>query len=130
MPQTAATTVRRLTALLIPADDARPVQVVQVEDRACAYSELIGGGLLEETAVRLPDGHVAVLYLDENRSGNGMAHNRRAARLAEHLHLHHLPPAELRGDVLVTGMVGTHADTDVPAAVLSAAGTCGLLDPR
>jgi hypothetical protein len=130
MPQTEATRCRQITALLIPADDARPARVVEVEDRARAYSELIGGGLLDETPIRLPDGEQATVYLDENRIRSDLARNRRACCLAERLRWPPAGIAGLRGDLLVTGLGSGWTDIDVPHTVLSAARTCGFLDTR
>jgi hypothetical protein len=128
MTQTSATRCRQVTALLIPAEGARPVQVVHVADSARAYSDLIGGGLLDETPVQLPDGHQVSLYLDENRVIDGLTGNERARRLAERLRWQHQDRVEFRGDLLVTGLDSDGTDTDVPQAVLLAARSCGLFD--
>ena len=91
-------------------------------------SETIGGGLLDETAALLPDGQAVTLYLDEDRLAAGLPNNPRAARLAAHLRLRHrIPSAQLRGDLLVTGLDAAHADTNVPSSVLAAARRAGLL---
>lgn len=127
MPQLRATRCRCITALLVPADDAEPVRLVQVEDRATVFSEVIGGGLLEETPAQLPDGQVVALYLDEDRVADGLPANPRAARLASYLRLHQRVPTELRGDLLVTGLDASHADTNVPLSVVSAARRAGLI---
>jgi hypothetical protein len=127
MPQLQATQCRRITALLVPADDARPVRLIQVEDRARVFSEVIGGGLLEETPAQLPDGQIVALYLDEDRVADGLPANARAARLASYLRLHQRMPTELRGDLLVTGLDAAHADMNVPLSVLSAARRAGLI---
>ena len=129
MPKTRlqATQCRRITALLVPADDARPVRLLQVEDRSRTFSEVIGGGLLEETAAQLPDGQVVALYLDEDRVSDDLPANPRAARLASHLRLYQRMPVDLRGDLLVTGLDAAHADMNVPPAVVTAARRVGLI---
>ena len=129
MPHLQATQCRRVTALLVPADDARPVRLVRVQDRAQVISEAIGGGLLEELAALLPGGEIVSLYLNENRCAVGLPNNLRAARLAASLRLSHgVPSSQLRGDLLVTGLDAAHVDTNVPPAVLTAARLAGLFD--
>ncbi|HET9657643.1 MAG TPA: hypothetical protein VFP72_19990 [Kineosporiaceae bacterium] len=130
MSRAPGTRCREITALLVPADDCRPVRLVRVEDRAQVYSELIGGGLLDETPLLLPDGQTVALYLDEDRVAVGLPRNPRAARLADRLHLRPRTPLELRGDLLVTGLGRGATDTDVPSAVLAAACSSGLIEPQ
>lgn len=127
MPHLQVTQCRRITALLVPADDTRPVRLLQVEDRARVFSEVIGGGLLDETPAQLPDGQVVALYLDEDRVADDLPANSRAARLASYLRLYQRTPVELRGDLLVTGLDAAHADMNVPNAVVSAARRAGLI---
>jgi hypothetical protein len=127
MPHLPVTQCRRITALLVPADDARPVRLVQVEDRARVFSEVIGGGLLEETLAQLPDGQLVALYLDEDRVADDLPVNPRATRLASHLRLHQRVPTELRGDLLVTGLDAGFTDLSVPPAVVAAARQAGLI---
>lgn len=120
---------RRITALLVPADDARPVQLVQVQDRAQVFSEAIGGGLLDELSAQLPGGEVVAFYLDEDRFAAGLPDNPRAARLARSLNLaQRVPVAQLRGDLLVTGLDMTRTDTSVPVTVLAAAQHAGMFE--
>jgi hypothetical protein len=127
MSRTQRTRRRRIAALLVPADDGHPLRVIRLEDRAQAYSELIGGGLLEETPALLSDGQAVALYLDEDRVAAQLPPNPRAARLVALLRLRPHWPRELCGDLLVTGLNAWQADTDVPGAVLAAARSCGLL---
>jgi hypothetical protein len=117
-----------VTALLVPADPTSPVRAIRVDDRAQAYSDLIGGGLLEEVTVRLADGHLLSFYLDEHRIRAGLPDNARAAVLAARLGLHDRGLlAGLRGNLLLTGLDPHHVDTDIPPAVLSAAWRVSLL---
>ena len=128
MPQPPATRCRRITALLVPADDTCPVRLLQVEDRAQEFSEAIGGGLLDETAAQLPDGQFVALYQDEDRLAVGLPRNTRAAQLAAYLRLALRSPfGQLRGDLLVTGLDASRTDTNVPSSVLVAARLAGLI---
>jgi hypothetical protein len=129
MPHPPATRCRRITALLVPADDTDPVRLLQVEDRAQVFSEAIGGGLLDETAAELPDGQLVALYQDEDRHAVGLPSNARAAQLAAYLCLaRRVPFGQLRGDLLVTGLDASRCDTNVPSVVLVAARRAGLMD--
>lgn len=110
-----------LTAVVIPAERGRPVRSVLVEASTRAYSDLLGGGLLEEVLAVLPEGGAVALYLDERRVQRGLSVNPRAHRVATRLGLS--PPflGTVRGDILITGLDHGGADTDVPSEVASVA---------
>jgi hypothetical protein len=114
-------------ALRIPADDRQPVTVVSVALTAVALSEQIGGGLLDDTFHGVVDGESYCILLDEERLTKDLPDNQRAATLAARLgHLERGWLAELRGDVLVTGIDDHEQETHVPARVLMAACRSGL----
>ncbi len=121
--------LRRLTALLVPADPSRPIEPVETEDSARSYSDLIGGGLLEDVTAVLAGGDAVTFYLDERRLERCLPTNPRAAALAARLGV---PPSALRttrGDVVVTGMDRHGSDTDVPPVVVTAATRLRLVSP-
>lgn len=125
---------RVITGLVVPADPERPVAVVEVSDHARSFSDAIGGGLLDDTVTAaLVSGDRIALYLDEQRHQRRLPVNLRARRLLARLaatgQLGEVPDAEPRGDLLITGLERTGADTHVPPAVLAAAVAAGLLDP-
>ncbi|MBI1757759.1 MAG: hypothetical protein HYR62_00795 [Actinobacteria bacterium] len=118
-----------ITALLVPADPARPVGLVEIADRARAYSDAIGGGLLDDTTTAvLAGGDTIALYLDEQRTERGLPDNPRAAILLTRLVLpDEALRAVLRGDLLITGLDIRGADTHVPPVVLARAVQAGIM---
>ena len=120
-----AVRVRRLRALLIPADPSRPLALLPVADTAAAISDAIGGGLIDDTITGTHGGHGFTLYLGEDTVP--VPDNPRAAVLAARLGLHERAiQARLRGDVLIAGL-GAGSDHDLPDPVLQAVAACGVL---
>lgn len=114
-------------ALRLPADDRIPVGLVRVTASATAFSDAIGGGLLDDTVDGLVDGCGYVVYLDEHRVRKGLPGNQRAAVLAARLgHVQRQWLADLRGDALIVGCAPSGADTDVPDGAIDAAARSGL----
>lgn len=109
-----------LRVLLIPADPARPTAVTVLPDTAAAFSNALGGVLLDTIAASHA-GHRYSLYLPDDPTT--CPDNPRAAALAARLGLHDRDvQARLRGDVLIAGL-HDHGDDDqdVPTALLAAA---------
>ncbi|MEJ2578488.1 MAG: hypothetical protein P8Z68_05255 [Kineosporiaceae bacterium] len=115
-----------LTALVVPAERGRPVRSVHVEASTRGYSDIIGGGLLEEILLVVPGGGAVALYVDERRVQHGLPENTRAQRLASRLGLGAPLLPTLRGDVLITGLDRGGADTDVPAEVVTLVRRTGI----
>jgi hypothetical protein len=114
--------------LRVPADERAPVGAFQVALSAAAFSDAIGGGLLDETLDGSVDGAGYVLLLDEHRVTKSLPGNQRAAVLAARLgHLNRRWLANLRGDALVVGCGPGGTDADVPDGVIEAAARSGLL---
>ncbi len=119
-------------ALLIPADLARPCRLLDLTLTAAAFSDAIGGGLLDEaltdTGTTTPPRTGYTLYADADRHTKQLPDNPRATLLAARLgwidladHLH------LLGDLLLTGTDPTGNDTDLPHTVIDAAHRAALL---
>lgn len=114
--------------LRVPADNEQRVEVLELKLTAAAFSDAIGGGLLEESLHGEADRKTYIVYLDEQRVAKGLPGNQRAALLAARLgHVHRDWMAELRGDVLILGCDRRLNDADVPDGVMEAAFRAGLL---
>jgi hypothetical protein len=119
---------RVLRVLLVPADQTRPLEVTAVVDSAQAFSDALGGCLLDDTTVgALPEGGSFTFYLADAVAGL-LPDNRRAAALAARLGLvDRRLQARIRGPVLIAGVdPWTGDDLDVPDAVVAAAEQTGL----
>lgn len=120
--------------LLVPADLRRRVEVREVPLTSAALSDLIGGGLLDETMHATFNGHGYVMYVDEARVQRGLPVNERAAILSTRLGaVDQAWMQGLRGDVLVLGADQDGEDQDIPRVVLDLARAAGLLpslEPR
>jgi len=101
---------------------------VTVPDRATAFSDAIGGGLLEEIHQDVVTGSRYLVYGDEDRTAKGLQANARAAVLAARLGwIDQADRVGLHGDLLLVGTDMHSRDTNVPSAVLDAATSAGLL---
>jgi hypothetical protein len=115
-------------ALRVPADRRNPLAVVRVAASAAAFSDVIGGGFLDDALDGSVEGHCYVVFLDEHRVAKGLPDNQRAAVLAARLgHVNRQWLADLRGDALIVGCGRGGVDVDVPGAVVDAAHQAGLL---
>jgi hypothetical protein len=75
--------------LRVPADDRAPLGLVRVTSSLVAFSDVIGGG-----------------FLDEHRVPKGLRGNQRSAVLAARLgHVNRRWLADLRGDALIVGVI-------------------------
>jgi hypothetical protein len=110
-----------LTALVIPADTTRPINPVTVEASTRLYSDLLDGGLLEEIIAVLPEAGTVALYLDERRIQRALPANPRAQRVARRLSMAFMDRNTLYGDVLLTGIDRSGADTNVPPELITLA---------
>jgi hypothetical protein len=112
---------REILALLVPADPNRPVRSLLLPVSSRAFSDAIGGGLLDDSlTATAPDSQAVAFYLDELRVERNLPFNPRAAVLAGRLGLY--DPGvfpTLRGDLLVTGLTADGSDVDVPHRVLT-----------
>jgi hypothetical protein len=109
-------------ALLLPADEQRPCQVVLVPDSAVGFSDAIGGGLLEEMHHDVIAGTHYCVYGDEERQIKPLPPNPRAAVLAARLGwIDRVDRLGLCGDLLIVGAQTPGRDTDVPLDIIAAA---------
>lgn len=111
---------RRIHALRIPVRSWESCRLVALPLTAAAFSDVIGGGLLDEACYGGPPGQGFCLYLDEGRAVSQFPYNRRAAELLDALGCDP-DPVDVRGTALITGTSDTGDDADVPAAVLRSA---------
>jgi hypothetical protein len=109
---------RMVSGLLVPADRDRPVVLLDLEDSSRLFSDVLGGGLLDDsTTTCTRSGDLVAVYLTMGRLC--LPGNPRAAVLAARLGLHERGfLAALRGDMLLTGLDAMGADIDVPLDVL------------
>lgn len=108
-------------ALVAPADMSQPFEVVLVQPSSVAFSDVIGGGLLDEALVGVCEGGRFEVYLDRDRRTKDLAVNDRAAALLARLgYAEQNLLGGLRGDTLV-GVDTRGGDCDVPSGVLVAA---------
>jgi hypothetical protein len=122
---------QQVRALRVPADPAEACSVVEVALSGAAFSQQIGGGLLDEAHIdTAPDGGYTV-YAALSRwpeSGQRSAANERAVLLAARLGWAHLVDrAGLFGDVLLVGLTERGDDTDLPESILDVARRLGLI---
>jgi hypothetical protein len=109
-------------ALAVPADGKQPVQVMLVASSSAAFSDAIGGGLLDDAVTGVCEGDPFEVYLDAERESKGLPANDRAAVLLARLgHAERNLLAGLRGDTLIVGLDARGGDADLPAGVLVAA---------
>jgi hypothetical protein len=122
---------QQVRALRVPFDRAEVCSVVEVALSGAAFSQQIGGGLLDEAHIgTAPDGAYTV-YAALSRwpeSGQSPVANERAVLLAARLGWAHLVDrAGLFGDVLLVGLNERGDDTDLPESILDVARRLGLL---
>jgi hypothetical protein len=87
-----------------------------------AFSNAIGGGLLDDALTGVGEGGRFGVYLDLDREAKDLAANDRAVVLLVRLGLvERAVLAGLRGDALIVGIDARGGDCDVPAGVLVAA---------
>lgn len=109
-------------ALRIPADESMPCELVRVRSSAAAFSDAIGGGLLDEVAFDRGGCPPYSAYLDEDRDRKRLPVNARAEALSVWLGWpERCEPVRWEGDVLIAGMGEHGEDRDVPGVVLDAA---------
>lgn len=112
--------------LRVPAGDDESVALVVVKRSSVAFSDQIGGGVLEEWH-GVACGVGFTFYLDEHRVAKGLRLNDRAAVLSARLgEVDRGWLAGLRGDLLVLGCDEGRDDADVPAVLVDAAWRSGL----
>jgi hypothetical protein len=109
-------------ALLVPAETRQPVSVVLVRASSVAFSDTIGGGLLDDALTGACEGGRYGVCLDLDREAKNLAANDRAAVLLVRLgRVERAVLAGLRGDALLVGIDVRGGDCDIPAGVLVAA---------
>lgn len=119
---------RAVRVLRVPADPGRPCEVVSVQASSTAFSDAIGGGLLDDGI----EGQIGDLgycvYQDEERLDKRLPDNARAHRLLVHLGLTGARDRiRWSGDALIAG-TGSHGeDVDVPDPVIALAREAALL---
>jgi hypothetical protein len=122
---------RQVRALRVPADPSETYSVVEVALSGAAFSQQIGGGLLDEAHIEQAPGAAYTVYAALSRwpaSGQSPAANERAVLLAARLGWAHLVDrAGLFGDVLLVGLNERGDDTDLPESILDVARRLGLL---
>ncbi len=115
-------------ALRIPADECTPCELVRVKSSAAAFSDAIGGGLLDEVTFDRGGPQPYTAYLDEDRDRKRLPENPRARMLSVWLGWPERgEPVRWEGDVLIAGMGDHGEDRDVPGSVLDAARRSGIL---
>jgi hypothetical protein len=108
--------------LLVPAEAGHPVRVVLVAASSVAFSDAIGGGLLDDALTGVCEGGRYGVYLDLDREAKNLAPNDRAAVVLVRLgRVERAVLAGLRGDALLVGIDARGGDCDIPAGVLVAA---------
>lgn len=113
--------------LRIPDHTREPVTVQLTEPSSVAFSDAIGGGILDDSLVWVCQDGKFVICLDQNRQAKDLPLNDRAATLAVRLgYADRAWLADLRGDALILGVDATGDDCHIPMAVLIAAGRCDL----
>ena len=119
--------VAPVLGLLVPAEVTAPVTVVLVRASSAAFSDTIGGGLLDDDTVPgVCEGGTFGVYLDAEREAKNLPPNDRVAVLLARLgHTDRAQLTGLRGDALVVGIDVRGGDSDVPAGVLVAACQAG-----
>jgi hypothetical protein len=111
-----------ILGLLVPAETRRPVSVVLVRASSVAFSDAIGGGLLDDALAGACEGGRYGVYLDLDREAKNLPANDRAAVLLARLgRVERAVLAGLRGDALLVGIGVRGGDCDIPAGVLVAA---------
>ena len=126
LPREAVPRRSPVLALVTPADARQPVRVVLVRPSSVAFSDAIGGGLLDDALVGVCEGGRFGVYLDLDRETEDLPANDRAATLLARLgHTDWQRTAGLLGDALVVGVDVRGGDCDVPTGVLVAACRAG-----
>lgn len=111
-----------IRVLRVPARTLQPCAVLVLADRSVDFSNAIGGGCLDEVPVDL-QGHPCCVYLNAHRGA--LVLNTRLISLVQALGWVTPQDVDLRGDALLSGLMPTGDDTDVPEAVLHAARRVG-----
>lgn len=102
------------------------VSVTLVAASSVAFSDAIGGGLLDDALVGVCEGGRFGVYLDLDREARDLPPNERAAALLARLgQVDRQLLVGLRGDALVVGVDARGGDRDLPAGVLVAACRAG-----
>jgi hypothetical protein len=105
--------------LLVPAEPGLPVRLVLVEASSVAFSDAIGGGLLDDALTGACEGGRYGVYLDLDREAKDLPANDRATVLLVRLgRADRAVLAGLRGDALLVGVDVRGGDCDLPAGVL------------
>jgi hypothetical protein len=116
-----------VTVLRVPADPGEPLTLLQVKDSSAAFSDMIGGGLLDDGMRGMVQGDLFVFCVDEQRVLRGLPLNDRAVVLSTRLgQADRRWLAELRGDVLLVGLDRCGGDGNVPLGVVTEALRCAL----
>lgn len=122
------TTDRRpvsVRALLIPADQTRTCQLLDLALTTATFSDAIGGGLLDEALTEAATGPTEpgyTFYADADRTTKQLPGNPRAVLLTAHLDRTRLADdINLHGDILITGTDPGGNDTHLPHTVINAA---------
>lgn len=123
-----ATARRTVLGLLLPADPSRALTLLPVADTSPAFSDAIGGGLLEEIRSGIHHGRAYCLYGDEERVSRRLPANPRAGTLAKLLGWRQQVPAlALLGDLLMVGIDAEGQDVDLPEEIIRLAVGAGLI---
>lgn len=118
---------RMVTVLRVPADPGESLALLQVKDSSVAFSDMIGGGLLDDGTRGLVQGDLFVFCVDEQRVLRALPVNGRAVVLSARLgQVDRRWLAELCGDVLLVGLDRCGGDGNVPLGVVTAALRCDL----
>jgi hypothetical protein len=114
--------VAPVLGLVVPAEVKEPVSMALVAASSVAFSDAIGGGLLDDAMVGVCEGGRFGVYLDLERETKQLPPNDRAAVLLARLgQVNRALLAGLRGDALAVGIDARGGDCDIPAGVLVAA---------
>lgn len=113
-----------IRVLCVPARTIHACAVLVLPDHSVDFSNAIGGGCLEEVPVDL-HGQGCCVYLNADRCA--LPVNTRLTSLVQALGSNALAEGNLRGDALLSGLMPTGEDTDVPEAVLRTARCVGFL---
>ncbi len=108
-----------IDVLLVPADNAQPLEKLTIEPTLNEFRKLIGGGWLETISL---DGKWRALF-DEEGKFKGFPMNQRATTLLETLGWLFLPFDYIAGDAIILGEDGSPLESSVLPETLAIATT-------
>jgi hypothetical protein len=116
-----------VTVLRVPADPGELLALLRVEDSSAAFSDMIGGGLLDDGMRGMVQGDPFVFCVDEQQVLRGLPVNDRAVVLSANVgQVDRRWLSGLCGDVLLVGLDRSGGDGNVPLGVVTAALRCDL----